>query len=94
MRARHLAHIILPIVALVLLAQGACLPHTHTDPGVGLFNADHDLTLLATTRTIGSLPVASVLFVSMATAPLAVWASAVSPALVLRDAAPRAPPAA
>jgi len=31
-----------------LLLQGACLPHTHTGVGAGLYNQDHDLSLLAT----------------------------------------------
>jgi len=74
--------------------QGACLPHTHTDLGFGLFNADHDLTLLATTGSIGPLPATAMMFVSFATAPLAIWSQPALTSLTPRDAASRAPPAA
>jgi hypothetical protein len=40
---------LLLLVALAaLVLQGACLPHTHTGVGPGLYNQDHDLSLLAT----------------------------------------------
>ena len=40
--------VLLLAAVVALLLQGACLPHTHTGVGPGLYNQDHDLTLLAT----------------------------------------------
>ena len=42
-----LSLLVLAALAAILL-QGACLPHTHTGVGPGLYNQDHDLSLLAT----------------------------------------------
>src|SRR6267143_1685230 len=42
------AGLLIVAVLLALTAQGATVPHTHTGAGVGLFNQEHDLTLLAT----------------------------------------------
>jgi hypothetical protein len=94
MRARSLSLIVLPLLALAIVMQGACLPHNHTDLGIGLFNADHDLTLLATTGSIGPLPATALLFVSLTTAPLAIWSPPAPTSLTPRDADSRAPPAA
>jgi hypothetical protein len=83
------ALIVLLLVALV--AQGSCLPHTHT--GSGLYNAEHDLTQLAASGSVGSLPVAPLLFVFVVTTSVV---QAVPPAgvfVVIRDAESRAPPA-
>ena len=92
MRIGYLPRSVLPLLVLALLAHGACVPHTHV--GVGLFNADHDLTLFATTRTVGSLPVAALLFVSLATAPQAIWLPSAPTGRSPRDADSRAPPVA
>lgn len=52
-RALVLAALLLP-----LLLQGAGLPHTHVG-AEGVFNQEHDLTLLAITATVGSLDAAA-----------------------------------
>jgi hypothetical protein len=94
MRARYLSYIVLTLLALAIVAQGAILPHTHTDLGFGLFNADHDLTLLATTgSSIGPLPVTAVIFLSLAAAPLAIWSPRAPTSFSPHDADSRAPPA-
>lgn len=43
------------LLALPLLLQGASLPHTHFGAPDGFFNQEHDLTLLAITGTVASL---------------------------------------
>jgi hypothetical protein len=43
---RRLAAVVLLVALGALLLQGAGLPHTHA--GIGLYNQEHDLTLLAT----------------------------------------------
>jgi len=40
--------VLLLAAVLAVLVQGAVLPHTHTGVGLGLYNQDHDLSLLAT----------------------------------------------
>jgi hypothetical protein len=94
MRARHLVVSVLPLLLLAIVLQGACLPHTHTDFGVGFFNADHDLTLFATTRTVAQLTAIVVLFVSFSTAPLVLLVPTASSALPAAGADSRAPPVA
>ena len=85
------ALIVLVLVALV--AQGACVPHTHTGQGVALFNQEHDLTLLATDGIAAPLPVAALLFVDMVTVSLTVPMPAAPIVFLSRDAESRAPPA-
>jgi len=81
------------LVLVALIAQGACVPHTHTGAGVGLFNQEHDLTLLATAGTAAPLPVAVLLFVIMITASVCGSAPPAPVVFVSRDAESRAPPA-
>ena len=69
-----------------LLLQGACLPHTHTGVGAGLYNQDHDLSLLAT------LHGAAVLLDAQPAPLVSVVVSAVTPAGVTAPAAPLARP--
>jgi hypothetical protein len=80
-------------VLVALVAQGACVPHTHTGQGVGLFNEEHDLTLLATAGIAAPLPGAALLFVDMVTVSLTVPMPAAPIVFVSRDAESRAPPA-
>jgi hypothetical protein len=94
MRARYLVASLLPLLLFAIILQGACPPHTHTDFGAGLFNADHDLTLFATTRTVGQLAGIVILFVSFSTAPLVLVAPTESSALAAGGADSRAPPVA
>jgi hypothetical protein len=90
-RPKIAALIVLVLVALA--AQGACVPHTHTGQGVGLFNQEHDLTLLATTGMAAPLPVIALLFVVMITVSLPVSVPPAPIVFVSRDAESRAPPA-
>jgi hypothetical protein len=92
MKRPHAAALIL-FILIALIAQGACLPHTHTGNGVGLFNVEHDLTLLAAAGIAGPLPVAVLLFVIMVTVSLCVSAPPAPVVFVSRDAESRAPPA-
>jgi hypothetical protein len=77
-----------------LLAQGACVPHTHTGIGVGLYNAEHDLTLFAVGGTVAPLPAAMFLFVSLVMASLSLSVPVAPIPFVSRDADSRAPPTA
>jgi len=45
MSKRRALLLLLGVVAFLL--AGASMPHTHAGPGHGLWNADHDLTLMA-----------------------------------------------
>ena len=47
--------LLVALLALPLLLQGATLPHSHFGAPDGLFNQEHDLTLLAITGTVASL---------------------------------------
>jgi hypothetical protein len=90
MKRPHAAALIL-LVLTALVAQGACVPHTHT--GAGLFNEEHDLTLLAIAGIAGPLPVGMLLFVIMVTVSLSVSAPRAPYVFVSRDFESRAPPA-
>jgi hypothetical protein len=74
-----------------LLAQGACLPHTHV--GAGLYNAEHDLTLLAVSGAIAPLPAATSLSMVLVVVRLSGSVPSAPTAFVSRDAESRAPPA-
>jgi hypothetical protein len=68
--ARTVAALLLLVAAMAMVAQAGSLPHLHAGGEAGLYNADHDLTLLATLAGYG-LP-------TDATATLAVDAVATS----------------
>jgi hypothetical protein len=87
------AGLLIVVVLLALTAQGATVPHTHTGAGVGLFNQEHDLTLLATAGTAAPLPVTTLLFVAVVFVSLCMSAPSAPIAFVSRDAESRAPPA-
>jgi hypothetical protein len=76
------------------LIVGASLPHLHADTEAGLWNHDHDLTLMAAFGSQASpadamalLGPAPVLAATIALAPTR------PPAVLLRSSASRAPPA-
>lgn len=58
------------LLTVPLLLQGATLPHTHFGAPDGFFDQEHDLTLLAISATVASLDVATpgVMFVPVVTA--------------------------
>jgi hypothetical protein len=90
----------LPVVALVVafvlftpVIEGATAPHTHTESGPGLYNADCPLAVVA--RLSGSAPVPDALpTLSNATvhAPVVVAATELPESEPSRHAGPRAPP--
>lgn len=83
--------LLLGVVALLL--AGASLPHTHTAWSPGLWNADHDLTLMAAFGThacpLDAMPVIGIALVLTAALTLA---AAHVPAAPARRSASRAPP--
>jgi hypothetical protein len=80
-------------VLVALVAPGACVPHTHTGQGVGLFNEEHDLTLLAIGGIAAPLPVAVLLSVVMMAVSFSASVPPAPVVFVSRDAESRAPPA-
>jgi hypothetical protein len=92
MRARYAA--ILLVVLGALLAQGACLPHTHGGVDTSVYNAEHDLTLLAVSGTVASLPAAPLLIAPAVTAPVVAPTPPPLVSAVTRNAESRAPPTA
>ena len=89
---RSVALVLVAVIA--LLAQGACVPHTHSGIGVGLYNEEHDLTLMSASSVVGPLPVTPLVVVSVVTAPLLLPTPPAPSTVVSRDAESRAPPAA
>jgi hypothetical protein len=82
------------LVLVGLIAQGACLPHTHSGVAPGVYNAEHDLTLLAASGAIAPVPAQPSFFVPFLTAPIH-WLPAPSAvSIVGPDAESRAPPTA
>ena len=92
MRARYAA--ILLLVVSALIGQGACLPHTHSDPGGGVYNAEHDMTLLAASGTVAPLPAVPLLLVFVEATPVASLTAQAPFSMITRDAESRAPPTA
>jgi hypothetical protein len=88
---RRLAAVVVVLVLTAVVAQGACLPHTHI--GFGVYNADHDLTLLGAASSVGPVPVVPLLFVFVLTTALLVSKPSLAIVSVVRDAESRAPPA-
>jgi hypothetical protein len=85
---------LLLLLVLPLLLQGASLPHTHFGAPDGLYNQEHDLTLLATVSGAAGLLAAAVALVFVVVvASLALRAPVVAPALARVVAGSRAPPA-
>jgi hypothetical protein len=88
---RRVFPFLLGLLAFVL--AGASVPHLHTATGPGLWNYDHDLTLMAAVGTYAGQPDAMPAL-DLVPAPAAVFAPPVADhtAASLRPSAPRAPP--
>ena len=91
MSRRRALPLLLGVVALLL--AGASLPHTHAASTPGLWNADHDLTLMAAFGThacqLEAMPVLGIALVLAA----AIWLAAARPAAApVRLSDSRAPP--
>jgi len=87
----HLIGVIL-FVLFGLIAQGACLPHTHSGVAPGVYNAEHDLTLLAVSGTIAPVPALPSFFVAFLTAAIVYLPAPAAVSIVGLDAETRAPP--
>ena len=75
------------------LLAGACLPHLHVSGGLGLWNEEHDLSLMAALGTAASLLDAAPVVVLVLVLVLTLAASAVRLAgAPLRLSDSRAPP--
>ena len=87
-----------PKVALLLLAllamlvQTGSLPHLHARHGAGVYNADHDLTLLAGLAAHGLPGNPPQLVVEGVSVPLTAVAVTQHPVRLTQAAASRAPP--
>jgi len=90
MSTRRVLPLLLGVVALVL--AGASLPHTHAGSTPGLWNADHDLTLMATFGThacqLDAMPVIGIALVLAAAISLAAAPLAAAPARLPDSRAP------
>jgi hypothetical protein len=73
-RSRRRLGALLLVAAAALFLQGAAVPHLHAGISPGLYNQDHDLTLLATLHGAATLsaaqPAPVVLVAVTAVAPL------------------------
>ena len=81
---------LLLLAVAALLLQGASLPHTHAGGGAGVYNQDHDLTLLATLHGAAVLaesppaPLVFVLVVTLVALAIGTPASAARPTFACR----------
>jgi hypothetical protein len=81
------------LLTVPLLLQGATLPHTHFGAPDGFFNQEHDLTLLAIVGTVASLDVAApVLVLLLVFISVAAGGRSCQITTPARAAASRAPP--
>ena len=91
MPKRRALPLLLAVVALLL--AGASLPHTHAATSPGIWNADHDLTLMATFGNhacqLDAMPVLGIALVLAATISLAATYPVAAPR---RRSDSRAPP--
>jgi len=91
MSKRRVLPLLLGVVALLL--AGASLPHTHAGSSPGLWNADHDLTLMAVFGTHAcQLDAMPVLGIAVVLAAMLSLASAHVVAAPRRLSVSRAPP--
>jgi hypothetical protein len=91
---RHPAAVLVLLLAIIALGiEGATIPHVHRSVTPGLFNEEHDLTNLATSRGGVTVPVAvptlAVLLVVASLAPCTITFSVATPC---RQFDSRAPP--
>lgn len=92
--SRPAKSLLLGAILVPLLLVGATLAHTHDAPGIGLYNAEHDLLLMGALGWAAALPT----FVIGVVVVLTTWLVA-APALAIgsssrRRAVSRAPPTA
>ena len=91
MTKRRALALLLAVAAFVL--AGASLPHLHASGGPGLWNQEHDLSLLAALGTAASQPEATPVMALELALILALAPAGARPASApLRRSAPRAPP--
>ncbi len=91
MRKRRVLPLLLGLAAFLLAC--ASLPHLHAGPGSGFWNADHDLTLMATFGTHAcQLDAMPVLALALALAVAIALACAHPASAPVRCFAPRGPP--
>jgi hypothetical protein len=95
---RHRSRTLITSVVLALcfgamVLDGASLPHLHAKTSPGLYNQEHDLTLLAVSARAGAMPVstAAVPFAALVVALVCV-AATVPYVAPTRHTASRAPP--
>ena len=82
------------LLTVPLLLQGAILPHTHFGAPHGFFNQEHDLTLLAIVGTVASLDAATpALVLTLVVIAVAAGSGSRPVATSARADASRAPPA-
>ena len=90
MSRRRALPLLLGVMALLL--AGASLPHTHAASTPGFWNADHDLTLMATFGThacqLDAMPVIGIALVLAAAISLAAARPAAAPARLSDSRAP------
>ena len=85
--------LLLLVGVLALLVAGASLPHTHASAGPGLWNADHDLSLMAAFGTHAcQLDATPVIGLAPVLAPVIAAAAAHAASAPLSLSASRAPP--
>ena len=91
MTRRRVLPLLVGFVALLLI--GTVSPHLHAGPELGLWNADHDLVLMATFGShacqLGVMPALALVLALTATLALSGARAASAP---LRRSAPRGPP--
>jgi hypothetical protein len=91
--SKRLALPLLLVAVVALVVAGASLPHTHAGAGSGIWNADHDLSLMAAFGTYAcqfdAMPVLGIAVVLYAAIWLAASHIAAAP---LRLSDSRAPP--
>jgi hypothetical protein len=92
-RSHRLLATVLLVAVVAVVLQGASVPHTHAGIGAGLYNQDHDRSLLATLHATATLAAAQPAIVRLAVVT-AVAPVATSPidSAALPSAASRAPP--
>jgi len=90
---RSLLIALLVLMVVPMLALAGSVPHSHDSAVPAIFNAEHDLTLLATSSAAALVDVAPLLFTVVVVATLALLAPERLLAAPHRGAASRAPPA-
>jgi hypothetical protein len=91
MTKRRVFPLLLGLAAFLLV--GAIAPHLHAGPESGFWNADHDLTLMATLGTHAcQLDAMPVLALVLAITAAITFAGAPAVSAPLRRSAPRGPP--